>query len=96
MTVKELITKIKTKALAYGIKQDLLNDDNILNEISNASDDFTVRTKSNLKQVTAVTIADQPFYTLPSDIIIPVHMELADYPIANQTLVDFWYYKRDV
>ncbi len=96
MTVKQLAKLIRTKALAYGVKQELLNDDVLLEEIRKASNDFTIRVKSNLKQSKATTVANQPYYTLPVDFMTPVHLELADFPINPQTLVDFWLYKRNV
>jgi len=94
MTVRDIVTTVRAKGTALGIKKELLSEPFLIELIDEAMIDFTGKTKANLKQVFTNTIAEQEYYRLPLDFMTPKHVELDGKPLAGLNILDYLLYKR--
>ena len=93
MTVLEVMERVRNKAIALGVRKQLLSEPVLLALINDATDDFAMDTKVNLKHVEADSVDEQEYYDLPTDLISPKFIKVNGIPVTIKSLEDYYEYK---
>jgi len=94
MTVRELYQKVRDKAIRMGVSQELVSSEPFFIELINdALTDFTTDTHCNMKHKFTTTVDGQEYYTLPTDILVPLEVALDGKLIPGLSPLDYFRFK---
>ena len=92
MTGEDIFKRVRAKAIAMGVKKELLEEDLFVDILNKAMQDFCFDTKVNSKHVYTNTIEDQEYYTLPSDFQSPIRVMMDGIKLTPNGIAQYFDY----